>query len=175
MTNLENLQTSLLWLIVIFIVVSYFLPSLSSFIKEKLTGKDEQEKFDLDQMVSRKQEVMDRLAHEHRHAFEKSVFISNQRQTIELLKEMNWGRGPAAQELVAYSQNLYPEKDITWQQLRISYQELLKIEAFNQSERYTEFNTLCELLVNFTLERIHSDNPDQNAQIFLEIHNRLKN
>lgn len=173
MTNLENLQSSLFWLIFVFIIFAYFLPSLSSFLKEKLTGKAEEEKFDLDQMVHRKQEAYDRLAQEQRFAFERKVFQSKETQTIELLKEINWGEGPAAQELVEFAKNHSPEQDFTWQQLRASYHELLSTEAFNQSDNYIQFPALCQILTSYTVEKSKITNPEQKESLFLELHKKI--
>lgn len=173
MTNLENLQTSLFWLIFLFIIFAYFLPSLSSILKEKLTGKEEEEKFDLDQMVYRKQEAYDKLAQEQRFAFERKVYQSQETQTIELLKEIHWGQGPAAQELLEFAKQRSPEQELSWQQLRASYQELLNTEAFNQSDRYIEFPALCQILTSYTVEKLNLANPEQKEALFLELDQKL--
>lgn len=172
MQELETLQTYLLWLIIGFIVFRYFLPSLSSYLKEKLTGRDEEEKFDLNEMVHRKQEVFDRLADHSKPAFERMIQQSKDLRSQELLKEIYWGAGPQSEELLKEAQKVNSNSEINWAHLRSSYFELLKNESFNQSEELVAFECLKTILIDFAIKRTVLTTPDLKHQL-IEMHKTM--
>lgn len=176
MEQLENLQTYLLWLIIGFITFAYFLPSLSSFIKEKLTGKIEEEKFDLDQMIFRKQEIFDRQAQAYRYAFEKKAHQSDEYKNLQsFIKEIYWGAGPFAQELYDYARQKHEADELSWNELRASYLELIKNEKFNQNDHLLDFDFFKEVVTEYTLKSRELQSLDQKEQVLerlLELGNK---
>lgn len=172
MQELEKLQTYLLWLIIGFFVFRYFLPSLSSYLKEKLTGRDEEEKFDLNDMVNRKQEVFDRIADHSKPAFERMVNLSDDQDSKDLLKEIYWGAGPRSLDILTEAQRLIPETQVTWGQLRNSYFELLKLDSFNQSEEFVSFQTWQRVLIDFTANKDNLQTPDLKDQLVKKYKNQ---
>lgn len=136
MSSLLTLIQITTTIVLMVIVVSFVLPGLSSFIRQKLKGKTEEEIFDLDNLVRRKEQAI-RIAPQQESLSTPHGRIQEEGddRSRDLLKEYYWGQGPNFAALIAAVREFpitIDELTLT-ESLRTSLKVLLEETSFNGS------------------------------------------
>ena len=94
------MESTLIWGIFILIALGFVIPSLSSTLKEKVMGKVDEEKFDLDRLVQQKVHKIE-IAHQNENTEQIAFYLRrSQSELITLmLSEIQWGAGSALSEV----------------------------------------------------------------------------
>ncbi len=94
------MESTLIWGIFILIALGFVIPSLSSTFKEKVMGKVDEEKFDLDRLVQQKVHKFE-MGHQNENAELIAFYLRRSRSELIrlVLSEVQWGAGPALNDV----------------------------------------------------------------------------
>lgn len=95
MESFKTISEIFIWFLFIILVLSFVIPNVSSYFKKKLTGIEEEEKFDLDTLISQKVKLS-QISPSHSFppkSLGHQLMAQADPHILELIKEIDWGAG----------------------------------------------------------------------------------
>lgn len=133
MTTNNLLIEVMVWGLLGLIAFLFTIPSVSSYLLEKITGIKEEENFDLNGMIKQNEELLKIQAGAiKKSALEVAIALSTDEKLQQLLQEYQWEAGPVTQ-LVLSSLSEKSARVVEYSEFRAAFKKLYSIDSFEQN------------------------------------------
>jgi hypothetical protein len=145
MTTHNLIIEVMVWALLGLIAFLFTIPSVSSYLLEKITGIKEEENFDLSGMIKQNEELLKmKGADKNSSAIEIAISLSEDERLQQLLHEFQWEAGPLI-DLTLKMLSDKTSRDIQYSEFRGLFKKLYHLDSIEENLTLEKF---IDLLLN---------------------------